>query len=339
MIHDPTTRTPARLPADVPPQLLVVVDTEEEFDWSRFDRANTSVDAMADLHLGQAVCDTHGIVPTYVADYPVVTQRAGQAPLRAFLREGRATVGAHLHPWVTPPFDEEVCARNSYPGNLPPTLEAAKLRALGDAIERHLGERPRVYKAGRYGIGAATARILEDCGYDVDCSPSPAYDFSGDGGPDYSRCDAQPYWFGRGRRMLCIPTTGAFVGGAARLGPVLWRATSGPMARALRVPGVLSRLGVLSRIRLSPEGFGRSAMVRLTRFLAARGQRVFTLSYHSSTLRPGCTRYVRTAAERTAFLELMNDYFTWFRRDFGGAFTTPLQLRQRLLDAGQAVPA
>lgn len=339
MIHDPTTRTPARLSVSAPPQLLVVVDTEEEFDWSRFDRANTSVDAMGDLHLGQAVCDAHGIVPTYVADYPVVTQRTGQEPLRAFLREGRATVGAHLHPWVTPPFDEEVNAHNSYPGNLPAALERAKLVALTDAIERHLGERPRVYKAGRYGIGTNTARILEAVGYDVDCSPSPAYDFSADGGPDFARCDAQPYWFGDARRLLCIPTTGAFVGCAGALGPKLWRVATGALPSALRVPGVLSRLGVLSRIRLSPEGFALSAMVRLTRFLFARGQRVFTLSYHSSTLRPGCTRYVRTGAERTAFLALMNDYFTWFRGDFGGVPTTPLLLRQRLLDAEQAVSA
>ena len=339
MIHDPTTRTPALLPASAPPQLLVVVDTEEEFDWSRFDRNNTSVEAMRDLHLGQAVCDSHGIVPTYVADYPVVTQSAGQEALRALLREGRATIGAHLHPWVTPPFDEQVNAINSYPGNLPEALEAAKVQALGDAIERHLGERPRVYKAGRYGIGGNSARILEAAGYEVDCSPSPAYDFSADGGPDFARCDAQPYWFGTSRRLLCIPTTGAFVGVAGAMAPALWRATTGGLLARLRVPGVLSRLGVLSRIRLSPEGFDFGSLVRVTRFLFARGQRVFSFSYHSSTLRPGCTRYVRNEAERTAFLALMNEYFTWFRRDFGGAPTTPLLLRERLLERERAVSA
>lgn len=339
MFHDPKHRTPARLPAGTPPQLLVVVDTEEEFDWSRFDRANTSVAAMADVHHGQDVCDRHGIVPTYVADYPVVTQAAGQAPLRAFVREGRAHVGAHLHPWVTPPFDEEVNARNSYPGNLPAALERAKIEALAAAIEQHLGARPLVYKAGRYGIGANTAAILEDTGFLVDCSPSPAYDFSADGGPDYARADAMPYWFGRARRLLCVPTTGAFVGAAGGLAPALWRLGGGPVGSALRVPGVLSRLGVVSRIRLSPEGFDLHALVRLTRFLFARGQRVFSLSYHSSTLRPGCTRYVQTAEQRAAFLGVMNNYFAWFLRDFGGVPTTLLALRERLLGDERAVGA
>lgn len=339
MIHDPTTRSPARLPAGSPPQLLVVVDTEEEFDWSRFDRANTSVASMADVHRGQDVCDAHGIVPTYVADYPVVTQQEGCEPLRAFLRQGRATLGAHLHPWVTPPFSEEVNAANSYPGNLPAELERAKLQQLGDAIERNLGVRPLVYKAGRYGIGPNTARILEAEGYEVDCSPSPAFDFSGDGGPDYARCDAQPYWFGKARRLLCLPTTGAFIGRAGRLGPAVWRAATGALGTKLRLPGVLSRLGVVSRIRLSPEGFGLSALVRLTRCLLARGQRVFAFSYHSSTLRPGCTRYVRTAAERADFLAVMNNYFSWFRSDLGGVPATPMQLRERMLGNEQAVTA
>lgn len=339
MLHDPQHCTPARLPAGLPPQLLVVVDTEEEFDWSQFDRTNTSVAAMADVHHGQDVCDAHGIVPTYVADYPVVTQPAGSEPLRAFLREGRATIGAHLHPWVTPPFTEPLGPRNSYPGNLPAELEHAKLRTLGEAIEQHLGVRPLVYKAGRYGIGANTAAILEAEGYLADCSPSPAYDFSADGGPDFARAEARPYWFGRGRRLLCVPTTGAFVGVAGAMAPALWRLATGAVASKLHVPGVLSRLGVVSRIRLSPEGFDLHALVRLTRFLFARGHRVFSFSYHSSTLRPGCTRYVRTIAERAAFLGVMNNYFSWFRHDLGGVPTTPLQLRERLLATDKAVTA
>ena len=317
----------------------MVVDTEEEFDWSQFARTNTSVSAMADVHHGQNVCDAHGIVPTYVADYPVVTQAPGYEPLRAFLREGRATVGAHLHPWVTPPFTEEVNARNSYPGNLPAELERAKLRSLSDAIEQNIGVRPVVYKAGRYGIGANSAAILESEGFQVDCSPSAAYDFSADGGPDFARCDAMPYWFGKTRQLLCIPTTGAFIGHAGRLAPSLWRATTRPLAAKLRLPGVLSRIGLISRIRLSPEGFDLHALVRLTRFLLARGQRVFVLSYHSSTLRPGCTRYVQSVADRASFLGVMNNYFTWFLRDLRGVPTTPLLLREQLLASEKAVTA
>ena len=49
-------------PSSQCPILLVVVDTEEEFDWNaRYSRFATSVTAMADIHKFQGVCDEFGI--------------------------------------------------------------------------------------------------------------------------------------------------------------------------------------------------------------------------------------------------------------------------------------
>ncbi|MEO6594140.1 MAG: polysaccharide deacetylase family protein [Planctomycetota bacterium] len=331
------------LPAAERPILMVVVDTEEEFPWSQFDRRNTSVTAMAEVHQGQRICDAHGITPTYVADFPVVSQPDGYAPLREILDDQRCVIGAHLHPWVTPPFTEAVNARNSYPGNLDRALERAKLRELKGAIENNLGVQATAYKAGRYGLGANTYSLLEQEGFDVDLSPSPPYDFSSDGGPDYSTWNANPFWFGSERRLLGIPNTGAYVGIAGRLSPRLahrlWRfATRSPMAR-FRVPGIFARLHLTSRIRLSPEGFSLGDLQTLTRFLLRAGQRVFVLSYHSSSLKPGCTQYVQTADDRVAFLATLNDYFAFFLRELGGVTMTPLQLRQRLLESQPPSPS
>ena len=311
---------------------MVVVDTEEEFPWSEFDRRNTQVTAMAEVHRAQAVCDAHGIVPTYVADFPVVTQRQGYEPLCGFLADGRCVVGAHLHPWVTPPFTEAVNARNSYPGNLPRELERAKLQALVAAIERHLGVRPTVYKAGRYGLGPNTHALLEAEGFDVDLSPSPPYDFTADGGPDYTRHPLAPFWFGERHRLLAIPNTGAFVGWAGRFAAPLWRMASRKLARLLRAGGVLGRIGAVSRVRLSPEGFALADLQRLTEFLMRRGHRLFVLSFHSSSLKPGCTSYVQNADDRARFLRTLDDYFGFFLQRFDGIAMTPLQLRTELLD-------
>ena len=71
-----------RLPPSHPPVLMVVVDTEEEFDWSApFDRGSTSVTAMREVWRLQAVFDEFDIVPVYVIDYPVATQADGIDPL------------------------------------------------------------------------------------------------------------------------------------------------------------------------------------------------------------------------------------------------------------------
>ena len=126
---------PIRLPPDLPPVLLVVVDAEEEFDWSGpFTRDRHSVRSMAAQGPMHRIFEKYGIRPTYVVDYPVATQPEGIEELAAWQDEGRCIIGAHLHPWGTPPFDEPLTPANSYAGNLAPALEAAKIDVLTDAI-------------------------------------------------------------------------------------------------------------------------------------------------------------------------------------------------------------
>ena len=196
------------LPADTRPILTVVIHTEEEFDWGKpYDRRATGVEHMRHIERAQAIFDEYGIVPNYVIDYPIASQDIAIRPLKAFADSGRALIGAHLHPWVSPPFGEEVNVRNSYPCNLPRALEADKLGRLTEKIAESFGASPLTYLAGRYGFGSNTGRILEDLGYQVDISPAVPIDFSADGGPDYSAYSSDPYWFGEKRKLLGLPGT------------------------------------------------------------------------------------------------------------------------------------
>ena len=211
-----------RVPPDTTARLLVVVDTEEEFDWSRdFARANDSVRAIRCIDRFQRICDDYRITPVYVVDFPVASQSDGYRPLQDIYKSRRCFIGAHLHPWVNPPFEEEVNRYNSFPGNLSPSLEARKLHILGDLIGERFGGRPVIYKAGRYGVGANTAEILEDQGYEVDVSFCPYMNYSAEGGPDFSHVPVQPFWFGEQRRLLEIPLSVGFVGGLRTLGKLL----------------------------------------------------------------------------------------------------------------------
>lgn len=313
------------------PQLMVLIDAEEEFDWDGgFDRRATGVSAMARLPRAQAVFDRFGIVPLLAVDYPVASQPEGAAPIAELVADGRCVVGAHLHPWVNPPHEEQVTPRHSFPGNLPRELEAAKLASLTEAIEAGIGVRPRVYQAGRYGLGPNTASILEEQGYEVDFSTCPPFDYSSEGGPDYSHCPIDPFWFGRERRLLGVPVTGAFVGWMSEWGVPLHRFMQIPELRWARLPGLLSRLGALDRLRLSPEGFSVADQKRLTRVLLAAGVRTFTYSFHAPSLLPGCTPYVHDEGDVDVFLERMAEFLSWFAADLGGEFTTPLRLKADL---------
>jgi hypothetical protein len=328
-------RRPLELPLGAKPILTVVVDTEEEFDWKApFSRDATSVEALAELHHLQDLCNEHGVSPTYVCDWPVVTSKIGQRVLVPHLDAGRCEVGAHLHPWVTPPHTEEISAHNSYPGNLPPDLEREKLERLTSAIEEHLGRRPQVYRAGRYGFGPRTAEALVALGYTIDVSPLAGFDLSGDGGPDWSSLDPRPYAFGPDGNLIGLPATGGFAGWLPG-GGTLHRALHTTLPAILRLPGILSRLGAFERLMLSPEGYTLAHMQRLTRHLLARSVRVFQLSLHSPSMLPGCTEYARNPQERDALLARCGEYFEWFRKELGGEMVTLAELPQRLQSPAQ----
>lgn len=317
-----------------PPVLLVVVDTEEEFDWgSPFDRGATSVRAMADIHLGQEICEQFGIRPVYVVDYPVVSQEEGWLPLREIIAEDRAVVGAHLHPWVSPPLGEEMTIANTFPGNLPADLEKKKLAVLTHQIQEVFGKRPNIYKAGRYGFGPNTSAILEELGYEIDLSPAPPFDFCGGGGPDFSFTPNFPHPIGSRRKILCLPTTGDYIGGwsASRVwAHRIYRLAASRQLGFMHLPGIFARTRLLERVRLSPEGYNLGELERLTMSLLGRGLRVFSLTFHSPTLRPGCTPYVKDKHDLDRFVETLRGYFQFFFHVLGGITLTPAELKTRI---------
>jgi hypothetical protein len=326
----PRTRD-VRLRPSLAPQLIVVVDTEEEFDWGApFSRANTAVTAMQHVDRVQSIFDRHGIRPTYVMDYPVATQAEGAEPLKAILARGGCTIGAHLHPWVNPPFSESVNRRNSFTCNLPVDLQRAKLLQLTDAIEGQFGERPRVFKAGRYGLGRATVDLLDALEYDVDNSVCPRMDFRDEDGPSFEQFSAEPFFLTR--RLMEIPCTVDYTGWSRGLGPSLHRLASTREGSRLRAVGVLSRLGAVNKVMLSPEGNTFEEMRDLTRSLFARGCRTFTFSFHSPSVAPGHTPYVRTPADLRSFLDRVDRFCAFFLGEFKGLATTPQAFRTSVAD-------
>jgi hypothetical protein len=156
--------------------------------------------------------------------------------------------------------------------------------------------------------------------YKVDISVVPHTDFSSDGGPDFRSAPAAPFMIAND---LCeLPLSVHFVGSLASLGPRIFPHLQGAAARRLRLAGICVRLGLLERLRLSPEGHTLDDMIRQTRAALAAGTRLFMLAYHSSSLLPGATDYVRDDGERRAFLATLDGYLRFFLREIGGRVDT-----------------
>jgi hypothetical protein len=316
---------------DQKPQLVVSIDTEEEFDWSReFSRSNTSVRSMRFIDRIQTVFDEYSITPVYLVDYPVAYQSDGYRPLQEIHASGRCIIGAHLHPWVNPPFEEPVTRYNSFPGNLPRVLEEEKLRTLGDLIGERFGVRPTIYKAGRYGVGLQTQKVLEEQGYEVDLSVCPHMDYSHEGGPNFTHLSVRPYWFGERRRLLELPLTVGFTGLLRRWGEALHSFASCSFLSQLYAPGILARSGLVNKIWLSPEGYTLVENIQLVRTLYDDGVRIFSFAFHSPSVEAGNTPYVTSPAEVEKFVSHCRRFFDYFMGELGGVPTTTLALRAQL---------
>lgn len=224
----------AQLAADTPPLLAVIVDTEEEFDWDHpFNRNTQGVTAIDHLPLAHQMSEKFGIVPTYVVDYPIADDANAVSILKRWAQAGRAVIGVHLHPWVNPPFEETEELINTYPGNLPFSLEYRKLEVLTELIAARFGERPIVYKAGRCGLGPSTAKILKSLGYEIDVSVLPLTNLRYRGGPDFSGFSNAPFWFGEKLDLFAVPLTRGGVGPLRSLGALSFSFMDRPLAKRL----------------------------------------------------------------------------------------------------------
>lgn len=320
---DSSLATPILLDPSLQPMLVVVVDTEEEFDWAApFARKARATANMREQHRAQAVLDRHGVVPLYAIDHPVACDEWAVGWLRETAEDGRCEVGAHLHSWVTPPYDEPVCARNSYGCNLDPALERAKIAVLTQAISDAFGTAPAHFRTGRYGAGAAMLETIEALGYRCDLSIAPHSSFRRDGGPEFYGWTNTPYAHGD---LLVLPVTTGFSGVASGIGPRIAPMLDAPLVRGLRIPGMLAATGLVDRSRLTVEGVSTAALKRLMASLIGSGERLLTLSYHSSSLLPGATSYARTEMARDGMLASLDETLETFTRTLGGRIVSVSQ--------------
>lgn len=314
------------------PQLAVVIDTEEQFDWEGpFSRNNTAVSAIRSLPLAQRIFERYRLKPAYLLDYPIVTSEVGRRLFTEWRESDVCEIGAQLHAWVNPPHVEEVTVRNSFAGNLPPGLERQKLAALVDEIRDTLGVQPEIYKAGRYGLGPSTATTLEMLGFKVDTSVLPYTDLRFKFGPDFRCFTEQPFAFGEARALLQLPVTRAFLGSAQGAAEAIFPLVDSERRLQSYARGLLARAHLIDRVTLTPEGIDFDQMRRLTRDLLARGERLFVLSFHSPSLEAGHTPYVVDQKTRDEFLARLERYLEFFFGEIGGEATSPLALYDRLI--------
>jgi hypothetical protein len=281
--------------------LAVTIDTEED-NWSDYESAPvlSNIGRVPEL---QKLFDEHGVTPTYLISYPVAADRDSISVLRTILEDGRCEIGAHLHPWNTPPFEEERTPRNTMLFNLDGDLQYRKLESLHAKIVENFRIEPVSFRAGRWGFDRTVARNIRRLGYKVDTSVSPYSNWEKYHGPDFSDRSPMPQrihfenpedpdsW------LLEVPATIGFAQDDYELCNRCLKAISGSALRHFRLVGILDRLNVLNRVCLSPEPDDAKNMIRLAGSMKRNGHRLLNLFFHSTSLMPGLNHFTRTREE------------------------------------------
>lgn len=245
----------------------------------------------------------------------MAVDRGAVAILDRYKRAGACEIGTHLHPWNTPPCTEERNERNSFTSNLPSNLQYEKIKSLHEAIAQNFGTPPTTYRSGRWGFNEDVAKNLIRLGYRIDTSIYPMWDWSSAGGPDYRRCSYQPFVYrteagahGAAGSLLEVPATVDFLQRRRSAAASAFWTIKRWMPAPDKVLAVLGKLGVTNLVCLSPELSRASDMIRLATSLLARGAGVVNLFFHSPSLLPGCSPFVRTEGDADAFLARIDEF-------------------------------
>ena len=302
--------------------VVVSIDTEED-NWNR-SRTGVGVENILEIPRLSAFLNRLGARATYFTTYQVaIAPRAAEA-LRDVCANGTAEIGAHLHPWNTPPLTEAFVPRNSMTKNLPPALQLAKIQQLTATLQQVFGTTPRAFRAGRYGLGPETIGALICTGYQVDSSVSPFINLeTTDDGPNFVGAPLDAYRLGWGRdprrptpkgELLEIPLSYGYSRGPFSFWDPARRLLERPPFRWLRLAGIADRAGIVKRLALCPEFASVEDMLTLSQRLLEHGVRHLHVSWHSPTLKPGLSPFAATAADVARLYASLEAYFEGLSR-------------------------
>ncbi|MGA2408190.1 MAG: hypothetical protein ABSF81_15765 [Bacteroidales bacterium] len=199
-------------------KFILTIDTEGDNQWD-YGRELT-VENIRFVPRFQNLCEKFLIKPTYLVTSEVCEDPFAKELFSDYLLNSKVEIGAHLHSWTTPPFQDKEGFRyndinHGYATELPGILLNEKIKNLTNQIETSFGKRPLSFRSGRYGFDENLARILADNSYLVDSSVTPYISWSshkgipgGSGGPDFIDKTPFPYTYNfPDGSLLEIPVT------------------------------------------------------------------------------------------------------------------------------------
>ena len=303
-------------------KLVITIDVEED-NWGEFITDGYSLENIKKIQGLQKIFDQFKVKPTYLINYPVATDKFSVEMFRSFVAEGKCEIGAHCHPWNTPPFEEDLGVYNSMLCNLPEKLQHRKLSILKNTIYQNLGINSVSFRAGRWAFGSSVARAFHKLGFKVDTSVTPYTKWNEWYGVDYRNSTPRPYRFSSDNifkpiengELLQIPVSIGFFQKNYAICSLLTKFVETKAMKKIRLKGVLYRLKILNKAFLSPEISTGQEMINLAERMKCLGFDILNLFFHSTTLLPGCSPFNNNQAEEKLFLQHITKFLEYVENE------------------------
>ncbi len=291
-------------------KLVISIDVEEEGLFSGlYPRTPPEVTNVAELSRLAFIPRDFGLPLTLLVTYQVARDPAACRILAKWRDRYGAEIGAHLHPWNTPPFADLPDPEPVRSEKLPRPLLRDKFASLLSQVRAGLTVTPRSFRMGRFDAGPQVFSLLREFGIEVDSSVAPLTRKN----PDHRffLAPADPFFLGdigpEGKPLLEVPITMVpVVAGTpelierlAAMVPPTWGDRLRNLYRYGGVAGVQPALYPLVSLQLAAYLHRR------------RGGRVLTMYFHSSELKPGASRLFPSEAAVSRFVDKIRTFLTW----------------------------
>ncbi len=288
--------------------VLIIIDVEEEGLFSgQYPQFPTvhNVAALPNLAPFTTEC---GIPLTLVCAHTVFADVAACAVLENMRTKYAAEIGAHLHYWSTPPHGLEGVVADT--GSMKKYVAAKdvhtelmrqKMSALFTAAQNFCGHPVTTFRMGRWDMSRSLWPHLAEHGVCVDSSIRPWH--YPKQWRDHFLAPTQPYTVQvNGTNILEVPDTAVpIVPRFALLQKMLHKA-----------PSALLHTWHQSIVMApNPVYHSLAYMKAAARAMLLRGDRVLTLTWHSSEVMPGATPHLPHKHSVDAMLLRVRNFLTW----------------------------
>jgi hypothetical protein len=294
-------------------KLAISIDVEEEGLFSgEYARTPPGVSNVAQLQRLEFIPREFGFPLTLLVTYHAARDPEAREVLKYWRDRHAAEIGAHLHPWSTPPFIDLPEPEPVRSEKIPLPVLKEKLANLVAAIQEGLGVTPRSFRMGRFDWGPQIQSLLPEMGFRVDSSMVPLTQKVG--GPDYFLAPADPFRLpgpgGDAATLLEVPLTMVPVcQAAARL---IYRVSAAfPGARSERLRGWFPYVLAAG---IHPVWYPLPSMRLGVRLHRGRGGRVLNMFLHSTELAPGGNPEVPTETAVGKLVQKIRIFLTWLQK-------------------------